>query len=341
MPSAVDQETVFSNYQAIASRTFSVSLIVEFIDPAAAVQFVAGTCCATQFDAGVLIFSFLGTTVSDPVHGPWVNGLALAICIYMAANISGGHLNPAVTMSTLLCGFYPLLHSMLYIALQIVGSIFGSLLAAALVPGAHVGMGNGGPGCFDPTTVHQEMTNAQLFGWEVVMTFTLISVVYACGVAKPGHGSFTPLVVGLSLVACAGTGGKYTGAALNPARVIGPLAVFGCGKELAWIYILAELLAALLACSIFAFVSGFGPLSPFSSMAAFQLKRSEALWMWITGNPPKRFREGGDENVTDLLSHLQSMGANARSAFLSAPSKLTSTFTGGKDTTNDAKEVEA
>lgn len=45
--------------------------------------------------------------------------------------------------------------------------------------------------------------------------------------------------------------------------------------------------------------------------------------------------------MTDLLSHLQSMGANARSAFLSAPSKLTSTFTGGKDTTNDAKEVEA
>lgn len=38
------------------------------------------------------------------------------------------------------------------------------------------------------------------------MTFTLISVVYACGIAKPGHGSFTPLVVGLSLVACAGTG---------------------------------------------------------------------------------------------------------------------------------------
>ena len=60
------------------------------------------------------------------------------------------------------------------------------------------------------------------------MTFTLISVVYACGVAKPGHGSFTPLVVGLTLTACAGTGGKWTGAALNPARVIGPAVVFNC-----------------------------------------------------------------------------------------------------------------
>jgi aquaporin TIP len=72
------------------------------------------------------------------------------------------------------------------------------------------------------------------------MTFTLISVVYACGIAKPGHGSMTPLAVGLSLTACAGAGAKYTGAALNPARVLGPLAVFKCGKDQAWVYILGE-----------------------------------------------------------------------------------------------------
>lgn len=45
-----------------------------------------------------------------------------------------------------------------------------------------------------------------------VMTFTLISCVYACGVAKPGHGSHTPLAVGLALFCCAGSGGQYTGA---------------------------------------------------------------------------------------------------------------------------------
>jgi glycerol uptake facilitator-like aquaporin len=151
-------------------------------------------------------------------------------------------------------------------------------------------------GCFDDKLIPPELSRGQLFGWEVVMTFTLISVVYACGVAKPGHGSFTPLAVGLSLVACAGTGrssslhmpgtvcitwqrssagnetvclctrvswascdrscvhlsilplcnmrllvllapatgGGWTGAALNPARVIGPLAVFRCGRNVAW-----------------------------------------------------------------------------------------------------------
>lgn len=47
------------------------------------------------------------------------------------------------------------------------------------------------------------------------------AAVCVCVCLQPGHGSFTPLAVGLSLVACAGTGAKYTGAALNPARVIG------------------------------------------------------------------------------------------------------------------------
>jgi hypothetical protein len=75
-----------------------------------------------------------------------VNGLALAVWIYAAANISGGHLNPAVTFSTLICGFYPVLHSILYIALQIVGAIFGALLVAGLMPKTHIGMGDGAPG---------------------------------------------------------------------------------------------------------------------------------------------------------------------------------------------------
>jgi hypothetical protein len=91
---------------------------------------------------------------------------------------------------------------------QISGAIFGALFSAGLVAGSSIGMGDGGPGCFDHKGINPKLTNAQIFGWEALMTFTLISVVYACGVAKPGHGSFTPLAVGLSLVACAGAGGR-------------------------------------------------------------------------------------------------------------------------------------
>lgn len=67
------------------------------------------------------------------------------------------------------------------------------------------------------------------------------------------------------------------------------------------IYILAQLLAALLACSIFAFVSGWGPLMPLTSMKSLGLNYVEAVWMWGTGSPPKRLQDQGIENVTDLL----------------------------------------
>ncbi|CAE7943311.1 AQP [Symbiodinium sp. KB8] len=235
----VDKESVFANYKSVFSRQFAVSLAVEFV--------------------GVMFFQILGGT-SAKEYAPFVNGFALAVWIYVAANISGGHLNPAVSFSTAVCGFYPVIHTVIYIALQIIGAIVGAWVSAGLVPGAGdlIGTGASGPGCFDRGTIGEGITDEQVFGWECVMTFTLISCVYACGVAKPGHGSHTPFAVGLALLACAGSGGQYTGAALNPARVLGPMAVFQCGKDVVGLYIGGQFVAALLAMSVFAFVSGLG-----------------------------------------------------------------------------------
>lgn len=279
-------DTTFTTFAGVRSRTFAVSLFVEFV--------------------GVLLFSFLGSTVSGPM-GPWVNGLALAVLIYVAANISGGHLNPAVTASTVFCGFYPVLHAVLYVILQILGGIVGSLLAVGLLPGTKIGMGKTGPGCFEISDEAAKlgMNRSKVFGWECVMTFTLISAVYACGIAKPGHGSFTPLVVGLTLVACAGTGARWTGAALNPARVIGPAAVFGCSKNIWWVYVLAQLLAAALACCVFGVVSGFGPLFPFKSMQVFNLSHAEAIHLLLTGQPPKSLRESKGDDLLDVINRMQ------------------------------------
>jgi len=229
---------------------------------------------------------------------------------------------------------------------QIAGAIFGSLLAAGLIPGLRVGAGaDFGIGCFGGGTLAKGLTKGQLFGWEAIMTFFLISCVYACGIAKPGHGSHTPLAVGLVLLACAGTGGRFTGAALNPARVIGPLAVFHCGKDSAWIYILAQLFAALCACAIFAVVSGFGPLTPFSSMKSLGLTWMEAVRMWMTGSPPARLRTDGDENVTELLQRQedgQRAGEAAQRAKLSAGIKsIGTTLTNSLTKRNNATAAAA
>ncbi|CAE7518157.1 unnamed protein product [Symbiodinium microadriaticum] len=229
MPSGadtVDKESVFANYKSVFSRQFAVSLAVEFL--------------------GVMFFQILGGT-SDPKLAPFVNGFALAVWIYVAANISGGHLNPAVSFSTAVCGFYPLMHTVVYIVLQICGAIMGAWVSARLVPGGKelLRSGDTGPGCFDRSVI-------------------------------------------------------YTGAALNPARVLGPMVAFFCGTDVVGLYIAGQFTAAILAMSVFAFVSGLGPLNPYVAKKALNLSWPEATYLWITGSPPSRLQKTGRENINDF-----------------------------------------
>lgn len=73
------------------------------------------------------------------------------------------------------------------------------------MPGVSVGMGSKGPGCFTDTKV-PIIGHAQLFGWEMCMTFLLVVVVYTTAIAKPGHGSQAPLAIGFTLFASAFVG---------------------------------------------------------------------------------------------------------------------------------------
>ena len=98
-------------------------------------------------------------------------------------------------------------------------------LQAVLIPSVHVGGGNGMPGCF----THEggvSITKGQLFLWELIMTFVLVSTVYAVAVTKPGHGNIGPLAVGFSLFASAFIGewsASYTTSKLCPVAVSCPL----------------------------------------------------------------------------------------------------------------------
>jgi hypothetical protein len=87
---------------------------------------------------------FMFDVLAGPLNS-YLQASLLSSCL-PSLLLPGGHLNPAVTCSTLLAGFYPLLHSLIYIALQICGSIVGALLVVGLMPNTYVGMGDGAPG---------------------------------------------------------------------------------------------------------------------------------------------------------------------------------------------------
>ncbi|CAK8992483.1 Aquaporin NIP3-1 (NOD26-like intrinsic protein 3-1) (AtNIP3 [Durusdinium trenchii] len=272
----------FQSYPSLLSQQFAQSLVMEFM--------------------GVMLFQLLGGSAAAGWGAP-VNGMALVVLIYTTADISGAHLNPAVSISLSMAGFFPVLHCIMYVLFQIVGAIFGALILSQLVPGMSIGMGDGGAGCFDRGMIPSNVTDAQIFWWEFFMTFTLISCVYNCCLGKPGHGSFTPLAVGLALFASAGSGGQFTGGSLNPARVLGPAAVFGCGANVTWLYVGGQCLASICAMAVFGLVSHLGPYHPRTSTKTFELMTNEAGFVWINGQAPLRLQTIGQDQ--DLKSFSQ------------------------------------
>ena len=133
------------------------------------------------------------------------------------------------------------------------------------------------------------------------MTCMLVYCSLMCGLDTPAAcGSFTPLVVGSTMMACGGSGGQYTGAVLNPARVLAPIVAFGCGADMAPYYLAGQFAAALISACIVASSARTGPLNPTVSKLALGLNGWEAWRLWITGNPPSRLKVGCTETVETI-----------------------------------------
>lgn len=203
--------------------------------------------CFAEF-LGTFLFAFFGGAAPG-ASAAVANGIALAVLVYVCANVSGGHLNPAVTVATMVTGDTSAAKGGAYIVSQIAGSVIASLMHWALIPGA------ADVGCFHAPT----LSGMQLFGWEAIMTFLLVATVYSVAVGEPSFGIIGPLAIGLSLFAAAITGGGFTGASLNPARALGPSIVWGCYWDQSWIYILAELFGAVAAGLLSGPLYGWGP----------------------------------------------------------------------------------
>ncbi len=148
-------------------------------------------------------------------------GLVLGAMIFVTAAISGGHLNPAVTLSIWLTRKISAVNAVFYIASQVLGSLAagGTLLyvfgdrairfnLGAPILGADVGI-----------------QTALIL--EAILTAALVFAVFATAVDRRGPVSFGPLVVGLVAMVGGIFAGPITGAALNPARAIGPAVVSG------------------------------------------------------------------------------------------------------------------
>jgi aquaporin TIP len=178
----------------------------------------------------------------------FAHGLAISVMVSATMAISGGHLNPAVTLGALVGGKISRVQAIGHWVAQVLGAIVGALLTRAVLPAgmlARAGYGVPAPG--SGVGVGAAVVT------ELVLTFFLVFVVFgtAIDLRAPKVGG---LFIGLAVVMGILAGGPISGAALNPARFLGPALVNASQLQYTWIYLVGPLAGGLLAGVVWRFV---------------------------------------------------------------------------------------
>ncbi len=176
-------------------------------------------------------------------------GLTVLAMVYAIGNISGCHINPAITVAMLVAGKIERKDAAMYIVAQCVGAIVGAAILLAIANGltgyslAGNGLGQNGFGDQSPAGY----TLAAAFIAEVVLTALFLFVIFGA-TAKDAPRGFAGLAIGLSLVLIHLVSIPITGTSVNPARSLGP-AVFVRGAALSqlWLFIVAPIIGGVLA----------------------------------------------------------------------------------------------
>lgn len=171
-----------------------------------------------------------------------VFGLAVLSAIYAYGDISGAHINPAVTLGFWAAGRFPGRQIVPFISAQFTGAILAGGALRILFPGAE-GLGETLPsGSF-----------SQSFMLEAIMSWWLMTVIFSVSEGAKEKGLVAGIVVGSVVAMEAAFGGPISGASMNPARSLGPALITGQFHSL-WIYMAAPTFGCLAAVFSFKWV---------------------------------------------------------------------------------------
>lgn len=172
-------------------------------------------------------------------------GLVIVAMAYSIGNVSGCHINPAVSIAMLVSKKFSLTDFIGYIVAQFAGATAGAATLMALV-GKETGLGTNG--LFKDDVWLSIVV-------EIILTFVFVLAILGV-TSKSSNGSVAGIVIGLSLSLVHILGISFTGTSVNPARSFGP-ALFVGGNALSnvWVFIIAPLVGGVLAAVVYKFLA--------------------------------------------------------------------------------------
>ena len=181
-------------------------------------------------------------------------GLTIVAMAYSIGNISGCHINPAVSLGVLLSGGMTGKEFVGYVISQCLGALAGSGILALIFSTGSVKDMTGGFGSNGLAGVGDSAVSGLIV--EIVLTFIFVIAILGVTSKKAKHGSFAGLVIGLTLVVVHILGIGLTGTSVNPARSIGPAIVAAISGNTApiacvWVFIVGPLVGAALAAVVY------------------------------------------------------------------------------------------
>ncbi len=182
---------------------------------------------------GTFTLIFVGVSAIHNANGDLLlvalaHGLAIAVMVSAFGHVSGGHLNPAVTLGALVGGKIDPVGAISYIVAQLLGGTVAAFAAGGIISTEAVAAGT--------PVLGEGVSLGAGIAMEAILTFFLVIVVFGTGIDGRGP-KIGGLAIGLTVALDIMAGGPITGAAMNTARTFGPAVASGTwdGHIVYWI----------------------------------------------------------------------------------------------------------
>ena len=208
---------------------------------------------------GTFVLVFFGTGIAVVSNGNLVAtalafGLAIIAEAYVIGNISGCHVNPAVSLAMLITGKMKREDFAYYVLAQILGALLGTAILFLILSGTNFGTTSLGANSFGEISANNISLVAALIT-EIILTCVFVYTILGV-TSDEKYSSISGIVIGLTLTFVHLIGIPLTGTSVNPARSLAP-AIFLMGDAIkqVWVFIVAPLIGGALAAYLYEYLN--------------------------------------------------------------------------------------